>query len=185
MKKVITVLIVFLSFCAYSQESENNQALDENTSNNELKINMTNLIAFKWADFTYEHILNEEASLGVSLLFTLDKDDDLDLDEYRTFSLTPYYRHFFSSKYAKGFFVEAFGMLHSGKDYDYYYENGYEERSLDYKYTDFAVGISAGGKFVTKRGFIAEIYAGIGRDLLGNSDIEVVGRGGVSIGYRF
>ena len=37
----------------------------------------------------------------------------------------------------------------------------------------------------TKRGFIAEIYAGIGRDLLGQSEIEVVGRGGISIGYRF
>jgi len=48
-----------------------------------------------------------------------------------------------------------------------------------------AAGISVGGKFVTKRGFVTEIYLGIGRDLLGNSDIEVVGRGGVSIGYRF
>ena len=53
------------------------------------------------------------------------------------------------------------------------------------KYTDFAVGISVGAKFVSKRGFIAEIYAGIGRDLLGESDIEVVGRGGISIGKRF
>jgi len=48
-----------------------------------------------------------------------------------------------------------------------------------------AVGISAGAKFLTKRGFIAEIYLGIGRDLLGNSDDEIVGRGGISLGYRF
>jgi hypothetical protein len=38
---------------------------------------------------------------------------------------------------------------------------------------------------VSKRGFVAEIYAGIGRDLFGNSDIEIVSRGGISLGYRF
>ncbi len=42
-----------------------------------------------------------------------------------------------------------------------------------------------GAKWVTQRGFVAEIYAGIGRDMLNQSEIEVVGRGGVSIGYRF
>ena len=55
----------------------------------------------------------------------------------------------------------------------------------NHKYTDLAVGISVGGKWVSRRGFVAEIYAGIGRDMLTNSDLEVVGRGGVSIGYRF
>ena len=65
------------------------------------------------------------------------------------------------------------------KNYDTY------QNTTEDKYTDFAVGISVGGKWVTKRGFVAEVYAGIGRDLLNQSDIEVVGRGGVSIGYRF
>ena len=74
-------------------------------------------------------------------------------------------------------------MLHGGKDEFYIDDNFgfYEIRD----YTDFALGISVGGKFVTKRGFIAEIYLGIGRDLLGNTDVEVVGRGGISLGYRF
>jgi len=78
-------------------------------------------------------------------------------------------------------------MIHSGKIENYIYTDfpPYETIITEDKYTDFAVGISVGAKFVTKRGFIAEIYAGIGRDLLNNSDIEVVGRGGISIGYRF
>ena len=79
------------------------------------------------------------------------------------------------------FFVEAFTMLHSGNEIFYDFEDSdYEE-----KYTDFAVGISAGAKWVTERGFVAEIYLGIGRDMFNKSDLEVVGRGGVSIGYRF
>jgi hypothetical protein len=154
------------------------------TSQNELKINMSNLIGFKWLDVGYERILNEESSIGIGTLISLDHSVD-GLDEYRTFSLTPYYRHFFSNNYAQGFFVEAFTMLHSGEDEVYYSNSGpYDTVSKD-KYTDFAVGISVGAKWVTTRGFVAEIYAGIGRDMFNQSDIEVVGRGGVSIGYRF
>ncbi|MDP3314264.1 DUF3575 domain-containing protein [Lutibacter sp.] len=144
---------------------------------------MSNLIGFKWVDFSYENLLNEESSIGVGLLFSLDSDIG-SIDEYRNFSLTPYYRFFFSNKYAQGFFVEAFGMLHTGKN-DFYYDDDFNSTRVDEKYTDFAAGISVGAKFVTKRGFVAEIYAGIGRDLLGQSEIEVVGRGGVSIGKRF
>jgi len=184
MKNVILVLLFLSTIALNAQEPESVQTTEKQ---NELKINMSNLIGFKWADFTYERILNEESSLGVSLLFALDRNDNDGLDEYRTFSLTPYYRQFFGNQFAKGFFVEAFGMLHTGED-EYFIDaitdpfgGNYESRD----YTDFAVGISVGGKFVTKRGFIAEVYAGIGRDLLGNSDIEVVTRGGVSIGYRF
>lgn len=183
MKKItLSALIFIISFSLFAQENESKQ--------NELKINMSNLIIFKWLDIAYERIINEESSFGVGTLVSLDNEID-GLDEYRTFSITPYYRHFFSNKYAQGFFVEAFTMLHSGKDYvyNYYYEDfppyNTIENTTEEKYTDLAVGISVGGKWVTKRGFIAEIYAGIGRDLLNQSDIEVVGRGGVSIGYRF
>ncbi|HEX9600141.1 MAG TPA: DUF3575 domain-containing protein, partial [Mariniflexile sp.] len=76
---------------------------------------------------------------------------------------------------------------HSGKDtYGYIYDSNNDSYNYEYeKYTDLAIGVSAGAKFITKRGFIAEIYLGIGRDLLNQSDIEVVGRGGISLGYRF
>lgn len=176
MKKLLVSLVLIATTFTVFAQSENSQ--------NELKINMSNLIGFKWLDVGYERILNEESSIGFGTLISLDNSSQ-GLDEYRTFSLTPYYRHFFSDKYAQGFFVEAFTMIHSGKS-DYYYDDfdqtsGYTED----KYTDFAVGISVGAKWVTMRGFVAEIYAGIGRDMLNQSDIEVVGRGGVSIGYRF
>ncbi|MDF1516959.1 MAG: DUF3575 domain-containing protein [Lutibacter sp.] len=183
MKKItLSALLFIVGISLFAQENE--------TKQNELKINMSNLIGFKWFDVSYERLLNEEASIGVGTLFSLDKESE-GLDEYRTFSITPYYRQFFSSKYAQGFFVEAFTMLHSAKQYTYNYiyadfppYESYEYTRED-KFTDFAVGISVGGKWVTKRGFVAEVYAGIGRDLLNQSDIEVVGRGGVSIGYRF
>jgi len=181
MKKIsLITLLLITTVTTFAQQFDE----QENLSQNELKINMSNLIGFKWLDLNYERILNEEASIGVSTLFSLDSASE-GLDEYRTFSFTPYYRHFFSSKYARGFFVEAFTMIHSGRDEYYIGSTGSIDNYIEEKYTDLAAGISVGGKFVTKRGFITEIYLGIGRDLLNNSDLEVVGRGGVSIGYRF
>ena len=183
MKKITLIAFFFVAtFSTFGQQIE----IEENTGgDSELKINMTNLIAFKWVDVTYERLINEESSFGVGVLVALD-DEDTGLDEYRTFSITPYYRHFFSNKYAEGFFVEAFTMLHTGKEEVYQYDsttlNGVY---TDEKYTDFAVGISTGYKIVSRRGFVAEIYLGLGRDLLNKSDLEVVGRGGLSIGKRF
>ena len=59
--------------------------------------------------------------------------------------------------------------------------------------TSFALGISVGGKFVLKEGFTAEVLAGVGRNLIkGESQEdyntfqnEIIGRFGVSLGYRF
>ncbi len=181
MKKAFLILVLFVSISNIQAQEDTTEITEKR---NELYINMTNLIGFKWIDIGYERILNEESSIGIGTLISLDKNVD-GLDAYRTFSITPYYRHFFSKKYAQGFFIEGFAMLHSGReefyDYNEIYMRGYYEKN----YTDFAIGISAGAKFVTKRGFIAEIYMGIGRDLLGDNDIEIVGRGGIAIGFQF
>ena len=182
MRKItITLILLITSFVSFSQNVE----IEERIGDNELKINMTNLIAFKWVDFTYERLINDESSFGVGLLIGLN-DEDTGLDEYRKFSLTPFYRHFFSNKYAEGFFVEAFTMIHTGEEEMYFDSlNGGSGGYKDESYTDFAVGVSAGYKIVSRRGFVAEIYLGLGRDLLNKSDLEVVGRGGLSLGYRF
>lgn len=177
MKKLLIFLV--LTTISYTSFAQNE------TDPNELKINMSNLIGFKWLDVGYERILNEESSLGFSTVISLDHTVE-SIDENRFFSITPYYRHFFSNKYAQGFFVEAFTMIHTGEqdfynDSDDIYDPNYSSYN-EKKFTDLAVGISAGAKWVTTRGFVAEIYLGIGRDMFNQSDVEVVGRGGVSIG---
>ncbi|MCO4821409.1 MAG: DUF3575 domain-containing protein [Flavobacteriaceae bacterium] len=183
MKTSFLFLLLIVSISTLNAQEKNT---DIKNKQNELYINMTNLIGYKWLDIGYERILNEESSIGIGTLFSLDKDNQ-DLDSYRTFSITPYYRHFFSKKYARGFFIEGFAMVNSGENEYYTFDNitldaSYEE----YTYTDLAIGISAGGKFVSKRGFLAEIYLGVGRNLLGNNiDSEIVGRGGIAIGFQF
>lgn len=160
--------------------------VDENEvqERNEMKLNAFNLIAFTFVDFSYETLLNEESSLGIGVLFNIGSENEI-LDEIRNFSLTPYYRQYFSKQYAEGFFVEGFGMINSGNQNDFYQD---VELTVpdEGDYTDFALGIAVGGKFVTPRGFVVEIYTGLGRNLLGSEFApDVVSRGGISLGYRF
>jgi hypothetical protein len=152
---------------------------------NELKINGFNLIAYTFLDFSYETLLNEESSLGVGILFNIGGADYF-FDEIRNFSLTPYYRQYFSKQYAEGFFVEGFGMVNSGRQPDFYNDFEQTQPIRGENFTDFALGISVGGKFVTPRGFVVELYTGLGRNLLGSEYApDIVSRGGISLGYRF
>lgn len=181
MKKFL-VLYLFLStsFIGWSQDITNPVQPSA-----ELKINAFNLIAFTFIDISYEHLLNEESSLGLGILFNVADNNEI-LDEFRSFSLTPYYRQYFSNQYAKGFFLEGFGMVNSGNEADYYADFEMTQLIKGEQYTAFALGISVGGKFVTPRGFAVEIYTGLGRNLFG-SDIspDIISRGGVSLGFRF
>lgn len=188
MKKITLIILVFVSSLSIAQEIEEKTYPQDVDKKTELKINAFGLVAFEWLDVSYERLINEESSFGVGLLVGFDNNDNL--DTYRKFSLTPYYRRYFSAKYARGFFVEGFGMLHSYEDrnYDYFYDSSgnFISNSTDETNTEFAVGFSIGGKFVSKTGFTTEIYLGVGRNLGGDSNsVEGVARGGISLGYRF
>ncbi len=181
MKKLLTTALIISVVCLGQSQDISN----DSQPRDEFKINAFNLIAFTYMDLSYERLLHEETSLGVSVLFNVGNDNEI-LDYFRNFSITPYYRQYFSKQYAEGFFVEGFGMLNSGEDYYYSFDDQGNETNSGETYTDFALGVSVGGKFVTKRGFIAEIYTGLGRNLLGDETApEIVSRGGISLGYRF
>ena len=126
----------------------------------------------------YERILNEESAIGISVLLPIDNNIKNIIDYY----ISPYYRMYFGKKYAAGFFIEGFGMLNSiQNNYSLFSSNG------NNKTTDFALGLSVGGKWITKRGFIGEINYGLGRNLFNanESNIVLVFKVGVNIGYRF
>ena len=147
------------------------------------------LIAFAAIDISYERLINANSSYGVSVFYNFSDYANNYITLPKKFSITPYYRWFFSeNKYARGFFIEGFGMLNTYQDFYYTYNyNSYETQ------TSFALGISVGGKFVIKEGFTAEVLAGVGRNLIkgenhdGYYDYqnEIIGRFGISLGYRF
>lgn len=177
MKKICFILAaVLMSNFGFSQEIET-----PDFKKNELKGNALFLILGS-LEITYERILNEESGLGISVSVPIDK-YNWDIN----FAATGFYRYYFGKKPAAGFFGEAFGMLNNVDDW-VYYENGNEYNYEPKTLTDFALGIGLGGKWVTKKGLILEINAGVGRNLFNSKydrDFELIGRGGITVGYRF
>lgn len=182
------------------QHTENH--LNDSVDKHEIKMNIFNLGVLRSVDVGYEYLINENASFGCSMYVRFDRAEEikgepyfrLEIDNNRSFSLTPYFRRYFSKKYASRFFIEGFGMLNSGKtaDIEYvYFEPEPSQNSIESKeiksietYTDFALGISLGGKIVKKKGFLIEFYTGVGLNMKAVF-IYAVTRGGFSLGYRF
>jgi hypothetical protein len=172
MKKILFILITFSTFTNFAQTTE---------KPNEIKLNALNMIAFKWLDLTYERALNDESSLGVSFLSRL-SDKQLDQEFARKYSVTPYYRYYFSNTDGIALFGEAFskingGLIRSKTEVEGVFK--YED------YSDLAFGLGLGVKYYSEGGFVTEIYAGAGRNLFTETAPTVVTRFGASLGYKF
>lgn len=194
MKKItLLLLLVFISLQFNAQENGDNKYPQDMGKKYELKINAFNLIAFAAIDLSYERLINEDSSYGVAVFYNFSDYENDDIGFPKKFSITPYYRWFFSeNKYARGFFVEGFGMLNTYQDIEYSYDYNNNERNV-FTEKAFALGISVGGKFVTQGGFTTEVLLGVGRNLIKGEDNndsdfsqnDIVGRFGISLGYRF
>lgn len=193
MKKIFTLILLF-SFCiGFSQNDESEteeQPTAQQLSKNELSIGALNLIAFGAIDLAYERVINANSSWSGELFIqALNKDSEDVAEAYdKDFSLTGKYKHFFSSGYAKGFYVEGFGMFSSGAyEYDYYYspDPNIQRESFNRNYTDFALGFGVGGKFVSSGGFMLDLSTGLGRNLFSDNSPTIVGQFNVNLGFRF
>ena len=171
MKKLILVLMLFVTIVATAQETTTD--IQEETKQ-EIRLNTTNLILLKAVDVSYEYFINTESTVGADLFISLDESNEL----YKSFSLTPYYRHYFSINAGqKRFFAEGFGMLYTHKRYNYDYDS-YSESE---KSTQFALGVSIGHKYVSNSGFVVQTHFGFGRGLFsGSYGDDFVTRGGLS-----
>ena len=191
MKKTMILLLCFLTTILNAQQDSFPQDTDKK---NEITLTPLVLLVSGWADISYEYLINNKSSFGVDVQFNdnkkiFDSDgDSVPNRDYRNFSITPNYRVYFSNKYARGFFVEGFGMLHKYRGYFYTgvpYSDDYVQTK---KLTNFSIGISLGNKWVTKKGFVAEIFGGLGRNLFNFDDKDpsnLALRGGISFGKRF
>ena len=187
MKKAILIFTFLFSMNAFSQEDFTR------VKHHELKANVFNLIVFKTVDVSYEYLLNSESGIGISVLSNL-QDSETDFFEdgpvyEEKLAITPYYRHYFSGRYAYGFFLEAFGMYNVQEDYDEVYDDfGETIGGVESTSENMAFGIAAGGKYASRKGFVFEGYGGLGRNIsVSNEDVgtAIVPRVGISLGFRF
>jgi hypothetical protein len=173
MKKLLLSGLLFAaSFVpATAQETEN-----------EVKVNLLGLLT-GLPDMSYERILNDKTGLGLSLGMGL-KNRSHYQDHYR-YVLLPYYRYYFGHKHAGGFFLEGHASIISAKK-DLADDAKTKEKFKQY----FGLGAAIGIKVFNKKGYLAEGYAGLGKQLnvnenLRHKSLNLYPRIGISVGKRF
>ena len=127
----------------------------------------------------HENYLTEDSSFGISALFNLEKQSK-SFRYNENMMITPYYRHYFTTNEKWNFFGEGFFGINSGKT-----ESVEDSGIYDAKYTDGALGIAVGTKYISSGGLIIDLYGGLGRNLFGSNSPLLVPRVGLNVGWRF
>ncbi|NIJ43924.1 hypothetical protein FHR24_000363 [Wenyingzhuangia heitensis] len=170
MKKIVFIFTLFI-------------AMGANAQNSQIKLDLLDILVMRTLDVSYEKQLNDEASIGLSVFINFeDKDTKFRYNE--DFQITPYFRQYITTSNGFDVFGELFGSLNFGET-DEKTENGLVvEESKNY--SDFALGLGAGAKHVSKNGYVFEFNAGIGRNLF-NAKVsrQFVPRFGISVGKQF
>lgn len=174
MKKNLFFLL--FSVLTFAQTPPKNNTKSFDGRKHEVKLGAVKLLSGSIVEFTYEHIISDDFTVGSSLLVNCDTSNDY----WEDFSITPFARFYFqeSKPYgAQGFFVEGFGKYASGRNIN---------DSFNPKYSAASMGISLGKKWINRSGFVFEALVGVSRKL-GGSDVapDAFFRGDLCIGYRF
>jgi hypothetical protein len=167
MKKTILIITLLIGSFGFAQQ--------------EIKLDLADALIVKSLEFSYEKYLSEESSIGVSALFNLAKQSS-DFRYNENTMITPYYRHYFTTNSQWNLFGEGFFGINSGK----YEVTNEASPEISYeKYTDGALGVAVGTKYIASGGLIIDLYGGIGRNLFGTNSPVLVPRVGLNIGWRF
>ena len=184
MKKLVFCgLFTAFTVFGYAQKADTVSNKSGIQGNNELRINLLNSI-IGIPEINYERLIKDDMGIGLAAFIGLD-----DQTEY-TFGVIPHFRVYFGGKKASGFFIEGNAAVIGTKDYDYInlagsqFPTGYAASRQENNYTSLGLGAAAGAKFLTRNGFIGEVYGGVIR-LFGDRAIEAYPRIGITIGKRF
>ena len=199
MKKNLAIYLImafgFISFPAFSQEVE--IELDSrDTARNEVSLNILNLLIFGAMDVTYERVISDHSTVGAAIfskVFNKNEGEDGDLSKAYTkdFSLTGKFKYFIKEdKNAWGLYAEAFTMFSDGnndKDVEVIDDETGETRQVEVslEYTDLAIGFGAGGKYITRQGFLLDLSFGLGRNLFHRDSPDIIILPTLNLGYRF
>lgn len=144
---------------------------------NEIKLNgFYTLVGIP--EFSYERILDEETSVGISAAVSIESDLQWQ------WGITPYYRWFFSKKAGEGLFIEGHANVFES-EYDYYWGVPSWPDTGPFKEIGAGGGFALGYKMTSSGGWVGELYAGAGRNFLAERAERAYPRLGFIIGRRF
>lgn len=172
--KVIVYSLIFMLLNSHFSYAQKKQKIKKH----ELTLNIANLV-IGFPKVSYSYLINNESTIGISGGFSFDNDN-----EYK-FQLIPNYRVFFGKKTAAGFFIEANGAFFSQYEQQSTFFGG-TINANNRKHLGLGLGLAIGGKFLSKKGFVGELFIGSGRNFI-NTDIidDFYPRFGISVGKRF
>lgn len=167
MKKILSTLSLLLAFYANAQQ--------------EVKVDIADALVMKSLELSYEYYISNQSSLGISALFNFEKESsDFRYNEEQMIS--PYFRHYFTANRNWNHFGEIFLGINTGSKR--VNQEG-SDTSVKKDFTDGALGVAVGSKYVSNGGFVVGVYAGVGRNMFTNDSYAVVPRAGVNVGFRF
>ncbi len=150
------------------------------SAQDEIKVNITDALALKTLTVSYEHYFDAQTSLGISGLFNFENESS-DFRYNEDFAITPFVRHYFSTESLWNFFGELFLMYNTGDE-----ESVVAGFPVSDSYTDGALGLAVGYKYVSPGGFTVDIHGGLGRNLFSKeASPTIVPRVGVNVGWQF
>ncbi|WP_439128315.1 DUF3575 domain-containing protein [Polaribacter sp.] len=165
MKKIVLIATFLIGALGYAQQ--------------EVKLDVADAIGIRSLEFSYESYISDVNSFGVSALFNLAKQDE-SFRYNENMMITPYFRHYFTSEAQWNFFGEGFVGINTGKK-----ESIEDSGNYDLKYTDAALGVAVGTKYIADGGLTIDAYVGLGRNLFGSDSPILVPRLGLNVGWRF
>ncbi|NCT10524.1 MAG: hypothetical protein GW772_10680 [Flavobacteriia bacterium] len=164
MKKIFLALTLLLCALGFAQQ--------------EIKLDVADALIIRSLEFSYEQYLTENSSVGASVLFNLAK-QDVSFRYNENSMITPYYRHYFTTNAQWNLFGEGFLGINSGKK-----KSNKNSNIYDIKYTDGALGVAIGMKYIATGGLVIDVYGGLGRNLFGSNSPVIVPRIGLNVGWR-
>lgn len=172
MKNLLYILFIF-SLTTFSQQEVQKveviktdsqiESFSKNIGTSELKIDFLSLLAVPALSVGYEKMNNTSTAYGARMLLSF---DDRNSDITDKFSITPYYRlYFFESEDfgGKGLFTEVFSKFALGKTENYEYNTNTTRTK---NYSDIALGVAIGRKWINRKGYTFEFLIGFGRNLI-------------------
>lgn len=166
MKKLFIIIAILTTSLSQAQQ--------------EIKLDIFDALVLKTIEVSYEKYIDETSSFGISALINFEK-NSADFKYLEKRALTPYFRHYFTSDSNWNFFGEGFFSLNFGEKEIAMLggPNTYED------YTDGALGVAVGLKYISEGGFTVDVYGGAGRNLFSKNSPIVMPRTGVNVAWRF
>lgn len=144
----------------------------------EIKVNIFDALAFKTLTLSYEHYMTDQTSLGASGLFNFEgESSNFRYTEDQMY--TAFVRHYFSTESLWNLFGELFFGYNEG------ISGINENNGTPLEYSDGALGLAVGYKYISSSGFTVDVHGGLGRNLFADDSPRIVPRLGINIGFQF